>query len=269
MRKFYKAMIFLLLLSTSNCFSQIFEVPQSEKGFFINDEPTITFLYASDNAKATLIFIPGGNGSVGVKKHWTLEGNYFSKYHFNKMLSSLADKNKTDGFFNVVIFDNPTSLGIGNSLPLRGGKDHLTRIESVISFYKSKFNMPVWLMGHSAGGVSVGEFMNYVVKNKKEELVSGMIFSAGRNDSSFNTNYDVPSIFLIHQDDACFNTTPSRNRQMYENFKKSNKSNTEFYLIKSGTSQTDPCTSGQHMYFGGEEETASTINSFAKSILIK
>lgn len=252
-----------LIISFNVC-SQVFQVEQLEKSFFISDDPTFTYLYPSQIPKSILVFIPGGDGSVGVKKDWGPQSRYFSQYSFNRMLGSLANNQITDGTTNIVIFDNPKSLGYGSSLPLRGRKDHLIRIESTIDFYKKRYNLPVILMGHSAGGVSVAEFLGYLANNNKEHLVKGLIFSAGRNDSYFDEKYNIPALFFIHEDDACSNTTPKRNKEIFERFKSRNSSVTEFQLISGGISQNDPCTSGQHMYYGSESSVSSLIGKFIK-----
>ncbi len=259
MRQILRLLVLMLPLGAT---AQIFEVEQIEKSFFINNEPTITFLYPSQNPKAILIFIPGGEGSVGVKKDWGPNSRYFSTYPFNRMLSSLATPHLTEGTTSVVIFDSPKSLGYGNHLALRGARDHLVRIESTIRYYKAKYGLPIWLMGHSAGGVSLGEFTNHLSKHKKDNLIDGMIFSSGRKDSKFENTYNLPSLFIIHQDDACLMTLPQQNKDIYESFKQQNKAVTEFQLVGGGMQQGDPCTSGFHMYFGSEVETARSISRF-------
>ena len=199
---------------------------------------------------------------MGVKKDWGLNSRYFSSYSFNRMLSSLANPVRTDGTTSVVIFDSPRTLGYGPSLPLRGSKDHMVRIESTISFYKNKFNLPVWLMGHSAAGVSLAEFTRHLVKNQKQDLISGLIFSAGRGDSRFDQTYNLPALFMVHQDDGCAITTPKHNREIYEAFSRLNKAVTEFQVISGGMAQADPCVSGFHMYYGSELAAAQTISRF-------
>ena len=99
-----------LIISFNVC-AQVFQVEQLEKSFFISDDPTFTYLYPSQSPKSILVFIPGGDGSVGVKKDWGPQSRYFSQYSFNRMLGSLANNQITEGTTNVVIFDNPTSLG--------------------------------------------------------------------------------------------------------------------------------------------------------------
>lgn len=252
----------LAILFPLSAASQIFEIEQIEKSFVINNEPSITFLYPAQNPKALLVFIPGGEGTAGVKRDWGSHSRYFSTYPFNRMLASLANSQLTEGTISVVIFDSPKSLGSGNYLALRGATDHMVRLESTINFYKNKFGLPVWLMGHSAGGVSVGEFTNYLIKNKKENLISGMIFSAGRKDSKFINTYNIPSLFIIHQDDACSITLPQQNKEIFEAFKPKNKSITEFQMVAGGQPQGDPCSTGYHMYFGSEPEVARALSLF-------
>lgn len=56
------------------------------------------------------MFIPGGEGRAGMPLTITAEHRYFSAYHFNVMLRSLAEPGTTSGRSDVVIFDSPVDL---------------------------------------------------------------------------------------------------------------------------------------------------------------
>ena len=103
------------LLSAGTACAQAIPVNPTYKGWFASSDPTMTFLFEASDAKATLVFIPGGEGRRGVKQEWTANHGYFSSYYFNVMLRNLSDPMVTSGRFNIVIFDSPVDLPNHNS----------------------------------------------------------------------------------------------------------------------------------------------------------
>ena len=208
--------------------------------------------------------IPGGEGHIGLTLDRTDLGGFYGN-----TLKPLSNPQLTSGAFNVVIFDSPTELSVGDGYPVsRTIADHLLRIESVVLFYKQKFNKPVWLMGHSNGAVSVTEFYKYLQKSHKEDLVSGIIYSSGRNGSRFNPDTNVAVLFLAHENDGCPKSTRSSSLQVYNDLLKTNSQKTRYVLIKSGASESSsPCRSGYHMFFNAYEEVYKAIDEFASDVL--
>jgi|APGre2960657373_1045057.scaffolds.fasta_scaffold69959_1 hypothetical protein len=263
----YVLVVLLSLLSVSTK-AQIFPIEQLAKGFTINSTPTVTFLWESslkDEAKGTFIFIPGGDGNVGMKAGWTEEASgYLGKYHFLRTLKRLSDKDLTTGSFNVVVFDNPTNLGLDRYPSQRTTADHMTRIESVVTFYADKLKKPIWLFGHSNGGFSIAEFHKYLEKKyPKSNIVNGWIFSAGRDISSFGTSFDAPFLFVHSENDNCSDTTPAGNVKIFNSVKAVNRSVSQLTLIKTSQSEAkNPCLSGIHMYYGAGNEVAKVLEDF-------
>lgn len=139
----------------------------------------------------------------------------------------------------------------------------MIRIESAIRFYKEKTGLPVWLMGHSNGGISLTEFLKYARKNNRVELISGMVVSAVRNESYFDGPIGFPMLFIHHDQDGCSNTTYSASYKNYEKVKKFITAPVEFVTIQGGQAESrDPCRSGFHMYFGAAEEVANQLDAF-------
>lgn len=248
-----------LIIASNVSFAQVYSVDPIDKGFFNSAEPTLTFLWEAKNAKAILIMIPGGEGQINL----TLDKKNLGGFYGNT-LRPLSDPNLTSGIFDIVIFDSPMALPSGKVYPnSRTTIDHVTRIESVVLYYKEKFHKPIWLMGHSNGAVSVTEFYKYLQKNKKENLVSGIIYSSARNGASFNSDTNLPVLFLAHEKDGCFRSTNANSRSVYNNLKETNKFKTEYVYIKTGEAQGDePCKSGYHMFYGASEEVYKAIDSF-------
>jgi hypothetical protein len=254
-----KILIIFLSAYASLSLAQVISVEPIEKGLFSASAPTKTFLWESKIAKATLIFIPGGEGQLNLNPDKKDLGGFYGN-----TLKPLSDPSRTSGIFNVVVFDSPVALQTGSSYPgSRATSSHLTRIESVVLYYKEKFNQPVWLMGHSNGAVSITEFYKYLQKNKKENLVSGIIYSSGRNGASFNNGTNLPVLFLAHQKDGCSKSTLHNSKSVYDELKKTDQQKVEYVLIQGGEAQSsDVCSSGHHMFYGAGEEAYTAIDAF-------
>lgn len=242
--------------------AQYYAVEQIDKGFFISSDPTITHLWRSDlgdDVKATLVYIPGGDGSAG----WKQTSRFEPRHQFYQTLKRLSQKSATSGAFHVVIYDNPTKFIDQRTLSDRASSDHMVRIESVIRHYASLLKKPVWLMGHSAGGYSIAEFQRYMARNGKADLVQGLIFSAGREEAYFASEVNKPMLFMVSEQDGCRTTSPSSNQRIYERVRQGNKAATELVLIKSAQAEErEPCSSGFHMYFAAGEEVGRVLDDF-------
>jgi len=248
----------LIALLPSLTFAQVVSVEFKDKGFLFSDAPTLTFLWQAKQPKATLVFIPGGEGRLGLTQERTNLGGFYGA-----TLKPLSDDRLTTGSFNVVIFDSPVNLPAGSDYPYsRQSNEHLLRIQSVVNHYKEKFGLPVWLMGHSNGAVSITEFYKLMQKNKSERLVEGAVYSSARNGATFNEETQLPILFLAHEKDGCEKSLPSRSLNEFQRQQKSNKIKLEYVVIKGGEAQGQVCTTGFHMFYGAAKEAYGAIDQF-------
>jgi alpha-beta hydrolase superfamily lysophospholipase len=157
----------------------------------------------------------------------------------------------------VVIFDSPLFL---QGISARSNNDHLGRIESVVKYYKNKFNLPVWLFGHSDGSISVSEYLNG--SNESNKLLAGGILSAGRDETRVTKDWKTPALVLHHEKDACDVTTFGGAQRYFTRIKEKNTSATEFATVVGGISSGAPCSTGYHMYEGAFGETLGLIEDF-------
>jgi pimeloyl-ACP methyl ester carboxylesterase len=244
--------------------AQAAAVPPTYKGFLSSSDPTMTFLFTAQDAVATLVFIPGGEGRRGFGTDVTERNGYFSVYAFNRMLRSLSDPGATSGRFNVVIFDSPTVLTSANhwSGP-RTGTDHLSRVEDVVRHYKERLGKPVWLMGHSLGSISVTETYKRLQDEKRAALVSGLIISAGQNGTSLNwETTTLPVLVLHHEADACVGNTVGHAKRIVTQLREAGNQSAELALASGGSSYGDPCRNGYHMYLDIEPAVAKVLDAF-------
>ncbi len=225
--------------------------------------PTQTMFWGNPDAQATLILIPGGRGQLRLKPPQTDMTHRF--YQALKALSAPAGGAEA---LNVVLFDSPEPLENSKSYPSsRARKDHLTRIGSVVRFYKQKTGTPIWLMGHSNGAVSITEFIRFDDPDGAPSLLSGLVVSGARNASYFDDRpLNFPVLFLHHENDGCPAADPRAAVKTFEQVKRMNSAPTEFRFIKGGASQaTSPCESGYHMYNGAETEMDEALRRFIVS----
>jgi hypothetical protein len=238
--------------------AEVVSVPFNERGFLFSDAPTLTFLWPAQAPKATLIFIPGGEGRIGLLPERKTLGGFYGA-----TLKPLSDASLTSGSFNVVVFDSPVIFSTPYS---RQSREHLLRIESVVRYYKELYAKPVWIMGHSNGAVSITEFYKMLQESEKTDLLEGAIYSSARNGARFNDNTNLPVLFLAHERDGCALSLPSESRTVYEQLRKNDPQRVEYVLIRGGEAQSQhPCSSGFHMFYGASEEAYKAIDKFVES----
>jgi len=245
MRKLIVAVISILISSLS--IAEIIQVPGP-------DGETTTAYWSSPNSKAVLIFMPGGDGSFNIASRNPAKPSW--------VLSKLYDASQTSPGLDLVFVDSPYSLGMrGGNIAPRYSKDHLSRMLSVIQFYKDKTKKPIYLIGHSNGAISEAEFLNKSPDNQK--LLAGVIFSGSRNETSIDGPLNLPILFLHHEDDANGRWTSYSNAEgLYKKVKALNAGPTGFSTVHGGEAGGDPSTSGHHMYEGSFEAAANYMWNF-------
>jgi pimeloyl-ACP methyl ester carboxylesterase len=245
--------------------AQVIAVDQVERSWLVRSEPTLTLLRPAGNPRprAVLLMMPGGEGQIGLRPGAPLDTSP-PRSSFAAIPRRLVDPQLTSGGIHVVAVDSPYDLGYGAQIPMRGARDHLVRMQSVAQFYRERFGLPVWVMGHSNGGYSVAEFAKYLQDRSQEDLVAGLVFSAARTISDFGRGpFRWPALFVVSAEDGCTGTSAAGNERLYERFKERSAAPAEFVLVRSAQPDGgDPCRSGTHMYHRAEEEVAKILDDF-------
>ncbi len=218
--------------------------------------PTYTLLYEVEDPQLTLVTILGGEGRIGVG-----ESTKDTRTQTALMVKYLVRKGFTNVRANVVIFDSPVEL---YPFQTREADEHLSRVESVIRFYKEKFKVPVWLLGHSNGTISVTE---YLARRQRDTPVAGAILSGSRYRLTLNEGLNLPLLFLHNENDECRESPFSYARRNFETAKKLNKAYTDLSAVKGGESHGEPCHDGKHMYYGAYEEAARQLAGFLEKAI--
>jgi len=249
-------LLFLCRLVTA---AEVIPITPIESCFACSSTPSLSMFWASPAPKALILFIPGGEGYFGLKPSQTDVNN-----DFVNSLKRLTDPSLTSGQYDLVVLDSPSPLSPRQAYPsARESTDHMIRIESAIRFYRDKTGLPVWLLGHSNGGISLSGFISYSQKRHQMDLIAGVIASGIRNESRFEAPLDLPMLFIHNKADACEHTTPHASRSLYEKVKVFDHSPTDYVLVETGAGQpSDPCRSGYHMNYGAGEEYARDVDLF-------
>ena len=238
---------FIASLFAASAFAQVFDVP------YESDEPTRTLLIPAKNAKAVVLLFPGGGGVMRL----TEDGQTRNRHTF------VRSKNLWEQYgIHAVLVDTPTDLGNPRS-NFRGTNDHLDRMANVVQFYKQKFNLPIWIFGHSMGSSSVTYFPNK--GEKQRSMISGIIAAGTLYGMRLNDDVALPLLAIHHAQDGCIATPVSASENLVNSRPKTYR--TELKIIKGGDDFGDSCMAAGHHGFAGVED--QFVAAAAKFILGK
>lgn len=226
-------------------YSQVFDVPYKD------DAPTRTLLTPVKNAKAVVLLFPGGGGILSLQD----DGSTTNGHTFVRSKDLWAQYG-----IDSVLVDTPYDLGTGLR-NLRSIRDHQKRILNVVTFYKEKLNLPLWIFGHSMGTVSVTEFVNG--EKEKERLIAGVIVAGTYRSATVDSDVAVPVLAIHHLNDGCGSTPLVSSERIIEG--RSKKLTSQFIQIEGGISEGDVC--GSRAYHGFNQKESEFVKSAAQFIL--
>ncbi len=155
-------------------------------------------LMEADDAKASVILFAGGNGVLGLNPlglGTNLQGNFLVR----------TRDLYTAERIRIAIVDVPSDAGTFPNFRLTA--EHAQDMEAVISYLRHRYHDPVWLVGTSAGTVSVA---NVASRLSGSDSPDGIVLTAssllGGGGTVFNSNLaaiTVPTLVVHHELDAC------------------------------------------------------------------
>ena len=268
---FFLFYIFLNIQTSVLAFEQI-QINYPDKS--ANEQPTQTYYYKGTNSKALLVYLPGGTGSQQVAL------NIFALPFID-----LSNKNNSKGHYDLATFISAKPLEstvldrnwYNATYQMRSDKDHILRVESVMSYYKSKTKLPIILFGHSNGGISIEVVLDHLIKENKINLLSGIIVSESKDtqiDAILSilkkSELNLPIILLNHEKTRCYGVSFGYQQRQFEKFKEINKAATSIITIQGGQdSNNQPCYSGYHMFYLAHKEVLEKIESELDKIKFK
>ena len=234
---------FFCLFSTA-VFSQVIDVPR------LDEAPTRTLLVSAPKPRAVVLLFPGGGGMPVIYDN----GSVRSKHTFVRSIDLWAQYQ-----INAVLVDSPYDLGDLRRGDRRDRADHLARVGEVIDFYKKKFNLPVWIFGHSMGTSTATYFANQIKTNS----LSGIIIAGTVRTASLSDDVKFPVMAIHHSNDQCAGTPLSASENIISSRPKNTVSRME--IIEGGISEGNVCDS--FAYHGFNQTEPELIQRAAQFIL--
>jgi len=226
--------------------AQVFDVPHSEEA------PTRTLIIEASKPRALVLLFPGGGGMAGISDSGAIK----SKHTFIRSMEMWAQYG-----IDAVLVDTPYDLGDLRRGNLRGRKDHLTRVDEVVTFYKNKFKLPIWIFGHSMGSSTATYYANEIDQSKKN--LAGIIVAGTIRTASLDDEVTLPVLAIHHQYDACAGSPVSASSKIIEG--RSPKLASKLELIEGGVTEGAVCQS--FAFHGFNETEAELIKRAANFIL--
>lgn len=226
--------------------AQVFDVAHAE------EEPTRTLLIVAERPKALVLLYPGGGGQLNLRD----DGQTKNRHTFVRSIDQWAQYH-----IDAVLVDTPYDLGNLKRGSFRGRQDHLQRVEEVISFYKARTKLPIWIFGHSMGTSTAS---NYVSESPQmAKLLSGIIVAGTVRTAELSDKVTLPVLAIHHRDDACGGSPISASRNLIEGRPEGLVS--RFDIIEGGVSEGNICES--FAYHGFNQTEGELIKRAAEFIL--
>jgi hypothetical protein len=237
---------FFLCAVSFSVFAQVIDVPRQDEA------PTRTLLVSVAKPRALVLLFPGGGGMPVIFDN----GSIKSRHTFVRSLDLWAQYG-----MDAVLVDSPYDLGDLRRGNLRGRKDHLSRVNEVINFYKTKLNLPVWIFGHSMGSSTATYYANELDPTGKQ--IAGIIIAGTIYSASLSNDVTLPVLGIHHQHDDCAGTPVSASSEIIEGRPKKYISKLE--IIEGGISEGGVCES--FAYHGFNQTEPEFIKRAAQFIL--
>jgi len=214
---------------------------------------------------ATLLLFPGGTGRVSFRPDGTTTYRGFPVRNPHLFVQQ--------GFVTAVI--NAPSDRLPNPAMhfFRDTAAHAEEVRQVIALLRKEANVPVWLVGHSAGGISVANSAIRLRDGGPDGIV--LMSAVAGKYYRYSTSVDgldieritVPVLVLNHEEDECEWTQLRNARLLMERLKKAPRS--ELMSFKGGGPvEGDVCGSLHYHGFPGiEQEVVSRIADWIKTTL--
>jgi dienelactone hydrolase len=226
-------------------YGQLLEVPQA------GELPTKTFLIETAKPKAVVLLFIGGDGVLDLKS----DGSTTKQNPLNRSARFWQSYG-----INSVLVDSPYDLGDARRGNVRGKSEYLARVESVVKYYKNKFNVPVWIFGHSMGTVTAVQFAN---QSEKSGAVAGIIIAGTHIGETLGNNFSKPVMAIHHKKEACAATPISASESIIKGRNKETKS--ELIMIDGGEDVGLPCMGLAYHGFNKVED--QMVSAAAKFVL--
>jgi hypothetical protein len=206
-----------------------------------------------DQPKAAAVLFAGGDGGV------VFASNDVVSYRANFLLRSRAEFLK-QGFI-VATFGAPSDRPAPNYLDdrFRKSKEHADDTRMVVDALRTRFSVPVWLVGTSRGTLSAA-----AARLQLGKAVEGVVLTSTMPEviDLPIDRFEVPVLMVHRERDACRETYLRKARHTAEKIK---APRTELVAFSGGKDEGKPCQAMAYHGVNGIE--AEVVAAIAKWIL--
>lgn len=196
-------------------------------------------------AKATLILLPGGSGSVP-----QVRGNF---------LIRIAPDLQRLGFSTVLV-DAPSDKSSGMPIPFRASAEHMQDLEAVVAYAHAQSPAPVWLVGTSNGTLSAVMAAAKLGKGIAGVVLTSSIWAHGLGGAPLQ-DIKVPVLVVHNRDDGCQASPPSGTGLAMARF--TGTPVHDLIWVSGGLSKGDACGGASpHGYLGIEPGVVAQITDW-------
>ena len=214
----------------------------------VSTRPDITdTVYAAfiPGAKATLILLPGGNGSV-------------PRVRVNFLIRIAPDLQRLG--FSTVIVDAPSDHPDGINIPFRLSEEHMRDIAAIVAYAPSVSPAPVWLVGTSNGTVSAAQAATRMNHDIAGVVLTSSVWAHGLGIVPLQ-EIKVPVLVVHNHDDGCTASPPSGVDTFAPRF--TGAPAHDVIWFSGGLSKGDACGAlSPHGYLGIEADVVSQIGDW-------
>ena len=260
---------FVFIICSVSARAELIAVDHPDPGVF-QKKWTWTKYYQGQKSKALIVFIPGGEGQFNFDPMKKTDVTF----HFSNTLKNLTKNipGVSLGQFDLVMFDSPYPIQVmgGRAYPQsyrpgeRASLDHAQRIQSVIEYYKNKTGLPIIILGHSNGALSISFYYGHTIeqKDKFKILPNLIVLSGARYEERLPKSIKTPVVFIHHKNDKCSGTLFEDTKNYYNELIKENPNRAKLIEIESGTDEgIRPCDgNSHHMMYQADDEYVSKLS---------
>ncbi len=170
----------------------------------------------------------------------------------------------------VVLVDVPSDQRSGINPRFRRSEQHMADVAAVTTMIRQRFRRPVWLIGHSNGGITaaaVARALSGAARPDGLILASPTVMASRRDTSQPFPPFPYTGAALVaaHQGDSCRYSPPSDAALVSQAFSQA-RPNALRMFSGGSAGRGDPCLPlSLHSFHGMEREVMSAFAGFIRS----
>ncbi len=224
----------------------------------------VAFEAPAGRATAWVLLMPGGTGALGL----SAVGAPTSE---NSVLYLISGRGAfTAAGIGTVMVDTPSDNASGYKAQFRRTQEHADDIAAVVRAVRQRFKGPVWMLGHSAGAVSVANVARRLAGPARPDgliMTSAVVLKTRRRDPDGPVqafDYPGPVLIVANRRDTCSYSPPADAAKLRDAFTAARPA--VLRLLDGGSnSGRDPCKAhSAHAFSGMHSEVLAAVAAFIR-----